>query len=268
MSENQTRNNMPLIIALIVVAVLLFCCCLAIAALALGGVLSVPVGIVTDARVEVTEKIEKTFDVSAPVSLEADINVGDVVIQAGDGDQVRISAVKHAWGRDHQQAESYLDDFKVYIRQRPTGEIEIESETPRRLRNIPRTPSVDLEITVPRDTSMDLVVNVGNVTATGVRGTFEIESNVGDITLQDVRFEGDTRIESNVGDIELRLPPDIAFVFSAESNVGDIRVDFDIQNERAEKKMVGGAIEGEIGTSPIARVELETGTGDIKIRKE
>lgn len=268
MSENQTRNNKPLIIAIIVIAVLLLCCCLAAAGLAIGGVLTVPWSVVTNARVEATEKIEKTFDVSTPVSLSVAVNVGDVVIRAGDGDEVRIYAVKRAWGKDRRQAEEYLDDFEVRIRQRTMDEVKIESETPRRLSRVGRTPSVDLEISVPRDTNLDLVINVGDAEVTGVRGAFEIESNVGDVTLRDVRFEEDSRIKSDVGDIELRLPPDSVFAFSAESNVGDIQVDFDIQNERSEKKVVGGSVEGEIGTSPTAHVELHTNTGDIKIRRE
>jgi hypothetical protein len=268
MSENQTRNTKPLNIAIIVIAVLLLCCCLAAVGLAIGGVLTVPWSVVTNARVEATEKIEKTFDVSTPVSLSVDVNVGDVVIRAGDGNEVRIYAVKHAWGKDRRQAEEYLDDFEVRLHQTMTGDVEIEYETPRRLSRIGRTPSVDLEISVPRDTNLDLVINVGDTEVTGVRGAFEIESNVGDVTLRDVRFEEDSRIKSAVGDIELRLPPDSVFAFSAESNVGDIRVDFDIQNERSDKRVVGESVEGEIGTSPTAHVELHTNTGDIKIRRE
>ena len=268
MSESGTQRNTALIIAIVAIVAILFCCCLAVVGLVLGGVLSVPWSVVSDMRVEATEKLEESFSVSAPATLTVKVDVGDVVIRTGDGNKVHVYAVKHAWGQDRQRAEEYLEDFEVNIDQPTNSEVTIEAETSRRLRNLGRTPSVDLEIAVPRDTRIDLVVNVGDVTVTGVQGAFEIESNVGDVTLQDVRFEGDSRIENNVGNIELRLPADIAFAFSAESNVGDIRVDFDIQNERSEKKVVGGAVEGEIGTPPTAHVELETGTGDIKIRKQ
>ena len=268
MSENQTRNNTPLIIALIVIAVLFLCCCLVVAGLVLGGILSVPWRVATDARVEATEELKESFVVSTPVSLEIDLNVGDVIIQAGDSDEVHIQAVKHAWGRDRQQARDYLDDFEVRISKSRADKVSIESETPRRLRNIPRTPRVDLEITVPRDTDLNILLNVGKLEIAGIRGAFEIQSNVGDVTLRNVRFEEDSQIKSNVGNIELHLPADSAFAFSAKSSVGDIRVDFPVQSRRSEEKVVGESIEGEIGTSPTVYVELRTSTGDIKIRKD
>jgi DUF4097 and DUF4098 domain-containing protein YvlB len=268
MSESQVKNNAPLIIALIVIAVLILCCCLVVAGLVVGGVLSVPWKAVTDSRIEATEELEQRFDVSTPVLLEMDINVGDIVIRTGDGDEVRIYAVKHAWGRDRGQAQDHLDDFEVRMSQPNSGEVTVETETPQRLRDLPRTPTVDLEITMPRQAKLDIVVNVGKLEVTGVRGKFVIQSNVGDITLRDVRFEQDSEIKSNVGNIELRLPEDSAFAFSARSNVGDVRVDFDVRNQRSEEKIVGDSIEGEIGTSPTVDVELRTSTGDIKIQKE
>jgi len=267
MSENQTRNNRPLIIALIVIAVLLVCCCLVLAGLAFGGVLTWSWSDVSVPRVEATERVEETFEVSTPISLEVDVDVGGVAVHVGDGDEVRISGVKHAWGRDRRQAEDYLDDFEVRLRQSTSDAIEVESKTPR-LRDVGRTPRVDLDIAVPRDAKLTVVVNVGTVVVTGVEGAFDIKTDVGDITLRDVRFEEDSSIRSDVGAIELRLPSDSAFSFSADSDVGDVRVDFPIRNERSDKRVVGGSIEGEIGDLPAAHVELRTDTGGIKIRRE
>jgi hypothetical protein len=268
MSENQTRNNRPLIIALIVIALLLVCCCLVLAGLAFGGVLTYSWADVFVPRVEATERIEETFGVSRPVSLEVDVDVGDVVVHVGDADEVRISGVKYAWGRDRRQAEGYLDDFEVRMRQSTSDAVEIESKPPSGLRSVVHTPRVDLDIAVPRDVTLTVVVNVGKVVVTGVEGAFDIKTDVGDITLRDVRFEEDSSLRSDVGSIELRLPSDSTFSFSADSDVGDVRVDFPIRNERSDKRVVGESIEGEIGDSPLAHVELSTDTGGIKIRRE
>jgi DUF4097 and DUF4098 domain-containing protein YvlB len=269
MSEVQTTNNRPLIIAVIVILVLVLCCCLVVAGLIVAGIVTLPWSGIVDtgsARVEATEEIEQTFDVSAPMALEVDVNVGDVVIRAGADDEVRIYGVKRAWGANRQRAEEYLDDFDVQFRQ-TAGKVEVKAEMPSRLRRVGRTPSVELEIAVPRDARLDVVTNVGEVEVIGVQGAFDIVSNVGDVTLRDVRFEGNSRVRSDVGNIELRLPADVAFTFSAKTNVGNVRVDFDVQNERSDDKVVGESVEGEIGTSPKVRVELRTKTGDIAIRK-
>jgi hypothetical protein len=269
MSESRIRSNTPLIIALIVVVGVLICCCLVVVGLVVSGIATLPWQAIelSGWREETTERFERTFDVSTPARLSVDVNVGDVIVQAGDGAQIRISVTKHAWGSDRQQAQEYLDDLDVQIRQTASGEIEIETDMPSRLRSIGRTPRVDLEITAPRNTSLSLVVNVGNLEVTGIEGAFDIESNVGDVTLRDVRFTDDSQIRSDVGNVYLRLPADSAFTFSAESNVGNIDVNFPIQNERSEKRVVGERLEGEIGESPTVDVELRTNTGNIQIRK-
>jgi len=267
MSEVQTTNNKPLIIALIVVLVLVLCCCLVVAGLGLAGVLTLPWSGIAAARVGAGETLDKTFDVSTPLNLVVDVNVGDIIIETGPGNEVHISAQKRVWGTDRRQAEAYLGDFEVRISQPDTDVVEIKTETPPRLRHVSRAPSVDLEITVPRDTNLDLAVNVGSVEISDVRGGFGIESNVGDVTLRGVRLEEDSQISSDVGDLELRLPADSAFSFRAESNVGDIRIDFPVRNEESEKRVVGGRIEGEIGDSPVAHVRLRTNTGSIQIRR-
>lgn len=268
MSESRTRSSTPLIIGLVAIVVLLLCCCLVVAGVAIARALPWPEINVFDLRVEATERIEKTFEVGTPATLVVDVNVGDVVIRAGDGDKVRIYAVKHAWGGDRQQAEEYLGDFKVQIRQRTTGEVEIEAQAPRKLPPVRRAPMVDLEITVPREAKLDVVVNVGQLEVTGVRGTFDLRASVGDVSLRDVRFEADSQIVNGVGSIELRLPEDSVFAFSAESNVGSVSVGFPIRNEHSEDRLVGESIEGEIGRSPTVYVELRTNTGDIRIRRE
>jgi len=271
MSENQTPNNKPLIVAIIVIAILLLCGCLVIVGVALSGLLgalSLPWNDVFDGQVKATETLEKTFSVTAPASLSLNVNVGDVIIQTGDAQEIHIYGVKQVWGPNSRQAEQYLNDFEVQLGQTASGDVEIETEMPLSLRRVRQAPHIDLEITVPRDTQLDLNINVGEIEVTGVQGKFEIQADVGDVTLRDVRFEKDSRIRSNVGNIELRLPPDSAFTFSAQSDVGDIDVDFDVRNERSENKVVGGNIEGEIGTSPTVHVELRTNTGNIDIRKE
>jgi DUF4097 and DUF4098 domain-containing protein YvlB len=269
MSESRVGSNRLLLIVLVVVVLLFLCCCLVVAGLIIGGVVTLPWRAIEVGgwREEATERFEKTFDVSTPARLSVDVNVGDVFVRAGDGAQIRVSAVKQAWGQDRAQAQGYLDDLELQIRQTATGEVEIKTDMPSRLRSIGRTPKVDLEIAVPRDTDMNLTVNVGSIEVTGVQGAFEVDSNVGDVTLRDVRFAEDAQIESAVGNIRLYLPADIAFTFEAESNVGNIRVDFPIRNERSEKKVVGGRVEGEIGESPTVDVRLRANTGNIEIRQ-
>jgi hypothetical protein len=268
MSENGTSDNRLLIIAIVAIVVLILCCCLIVAGLVISNLVTLPWDVVGDARVQATESFEEAFfDVSTPLLLAVDVNVGDVTIEVGDDDEVSVSGTKRAWGRDDQQAEEYLDDFEIRIRQMAADEIKIETDMPGRLSRASRSPSVDLEITVPRETDLDLVVNVGEVEVTGVQGAFDVRANVGDVILRDVRFEEDSRLKNDVGSIELYLPSDSSFAFSAEANVGDIRIDFPVQNERSERRVVGGSVEGEIGRSPTVEVDLTTNTGNIAIRE-
>lgn len=270
MTTSQVRDNRPLIIVLVVALVLLLCCCLVVSGLVATGLVALPwaINAADSSRVEATERLEKTFEVNTPLQLVLDVNVGQVTIREGTAGEVRISVLKRTWGDSRSQAEDYLKDFEVRLDQTAQERIEIETDLPARLRRLGRTPSAEFEIAVPRDSELEITINVGNVQVSGVEGRFDIQSNVGDVTLRDVRFAGNSEIRSQVGNIDLRLPDDVAFAFSAETNVGDIDVEFSMRNEREDKRVVGGSLEGEIGQSPTAEVELHTNTGNIKIRRE
>lgn len=263
----SSGNNKPLLI-IVVVAILLICCCLVAAALAATGVLSFfPIRAATNMRVEASASVERSFDVTTPVSLWAEVNVGKMTVKVGEGDTVRVTAAKRAWGQDRQQAEDYLAEIQVNIDQPEANRVEIKTDIPNRLNRLGRTPTVDLTIWVPRETDLDLTTNVGSIQVTGVEGTFDLQTNVGDITLRDARLAGNSQINTDVGSIDLRLPANSTFSFRAQTNVGDIDIEFDVRNERRDEEIVGGTVEGDIGDDPTVHVELETNTGDINIRK-
>ncbi|MFZ5915328.1 MAG: DUF4097 family beta strand repeat-containing protein [Chloroflexota bacterium] len=262
----SSSNNRTLIIIAIVVAIVLICCCLAVVALAASGVLS-SVKAVTDMRMEASATVERSFDVTTPVTLKVRVNVGQVIVKVGEGDTVRISAVKRVWGQDRQQAEDYLADVQIDIEQPQANRIEIQTVIPARLNRLGRTPSVDLEIWVPRQTDLDLSTEVGGIEVTGVEGAFDVRTNVGDITLRDAHLAGDSQLKTDVGSIDLRLPANSAFTFRAQTDVGDIDLDFDVRNRRQDEQIVGGTVEGEVGDTPTVHLNLKTNTGDIDIRK-
>jgi hypothetical protein len=264
----RSNDNKTLLIVVIIAAALLICCCLVFAILAAGGVLSfIPFRAATNMRVETSATVERSFDVTTPVFVSAEVNVGKVTVKVGEGDAVRVSAVKRAWGSDRDEAERHLADIQIDIEQPEPNRVEIQTTMPPRLNRLGRTPTVDLEIWVPRETNLDLTNNVGRIEVTGVEGTFDLRSNVGDVTLRDVRFTDNSQIKSDVGRIDLRLPANSTFSFRAKTNVGDIDIDFDVRNERRDDEVVGGTVEGEIGDAPSVHLDLETNTGDINVRK-
>jgi hypothetical protein len=141
--------------------------------------------------------------------------------------------------------------------------------------------SVEYNITVPRNTELDVECNVGAVTIEDVNGETAVTNNVGEVTLTDVtgvleitNDVGDVAVEHsaflkaaesmdidvNVGDVGISLPEDSAFSVDANTSVGKIEeggfgfaVTEDIPGARADET-VG---EGE-NPAPVA-VTVDTG---------
>jgi hypothetical protein len=145
---------------------------------------------------------------------------------------------------------------------------------------------VDLEITVPQRTDVKLDLDVSDIEVQGVEGQMDIRTDVGQVALKDVvvrdslkvrsdvariRFEGALSegalydMRSDVGDIALTLPAGSSFEVDAESNVGAVTSDFHVRGRQERKEFIGGRVEGTVGQSPTAQLELRSEVGSIRI---
>jgi DUF4097 and DUF4098 domain-containing protein YvlB len=223
--------------------------------------------------------------VDTPASLTVVNPVGKVTVRAGDGDRIDVRATKTVRALTPGRAQELLT--RIGIRAESAGnQARIRVDFPE-TRGF-RTASVDLVITVPRRTQLDIEIRVGQIHVDGVEGSMRLRSRVGDIRLRNVVLPGDSEVETDVGEvrftgrlpregevtfttqvgeIRIELPEDSRFILDAKTDVGDIHSEFTLEERESERAgAVGQTLRGRVGADPEVTLVLRAQTGDIEVR--
>lgn len=145
--------------------------------------------------------------------------------------------------------------------------------------------TIDFDIKVPDNLSEFAVADgVGDISLDGVKGKCTVTSGVGDIKLENISLTGDCALTAGTGDISvstdiaelsglsiksgvgktsLRLPGDSKFSIDATTGVGSI----DGNLVQDAKGFVGETLKQDVNGGG-ARIEIKSGTGDIRINKK
>lgn len=286
--ESKNRTLWIILAGVVVVA-----CCgvLAVAAVALGLVSTLPWGwdvnwnFDRDAPTSfTTERITRAFDVGATPRLEIDSFAGSVVVRAGESDTIQVVATKKApRGRD-------MDRVEVSISERGSGLV-IETRKPSTWSNV----SIQFEITTPVGTQLDVRTRAGSIEVRGLDGGVNASTGAGSVEITDatgkidahsgagsisvqgaigpVRLntgaggidyqgspQGDCSFHSGAGSIKLVLPADLNVEVDLDTGIGSIDVEYPVEG-RVSKREVRGVI----GTGDEGRIEAHTGTGSIDL---
>lgn len=171
--------------------------------------------------------MEQEFTITGQARVHVAVGSGDVVVHATETDRVRVEL--DAPGDDGRSivAETVLEQ---------RGD-EIVVETPRRSGFLRRSPSVDVRLSVPTGTQLEVRTDSADVAATGAIGESRVQSGSGDVRLE--RVDGPLQVSTGSGDISVRTP------------------------ECATKLSSGsGSIEVEQASGPM---QLNTASGDIRV---
>ncbi len=267
----------------IVVAIVLVGLC-ACAAVAVAVAAAVPV---SWAASEQSETEWERVAVEGPVALVVDDLVGDVNIQAGQDGELTVAATKKVRALSRRDRQQLMAEVQVRVTQQG-NQVLVQVETPAWGRGWPekRSARVNLEIRVPRQTSVTLRTEVGAVRLQGLEGEFDVSSGVGDLDLVDVVAVGKLAARSGVGDVTFRgalpadgefelgtdvgrvsarVPEGASFYVDARTEVGQIRCRVDGAEQREAVDRVGESFQGTIGAAPRGRLYLHTDVGDITV---
>jgi DUF4097 and DUF4098 domain-containing protein YvlB len=236
---------------------------------------------------------EHTYPVTARPEVAVDTNDGDVEVATGSSQQVRVRVTAQGW--------KINKDLTVTGAQ-SGNRVEIKLHRDDKVCIGFCFQSIRVEVTVPRESDLDLRSRDGNLRVNDVRGNLQLESNDGDIRLRnaegllhanthdgnvsiDGRFDllnirtGDGNIDAKVsagqspqpgwtlrtsdGNIRLTLPDNFAADLNAHTGDGSIRVDFPMtKSGSTEEHTARGKINGG-GIS----IDLQTSDGDVRVEK-
>ncbi len=213
-----------------------------------------------------TETVEESFAVGDAPVLTVDSFGGDVTVQEGDGDTIQVVATKRA------SREKDLDDIEVSMKERDGG-VEITTDRPSGFRNV----SVELEITAPASTRVDVRTGGGDVSIHGLQERIEVDTGGGDIAIRDASGTinantggGRIDIDSATGEIDADTGGGSITVRDASGpvrlNTGGGSIDYGGRpQDRSDFETGGGSIKLRLPADINVQVDLETGGGRIEM---
>lgn len=267
--EQKNRNVWIGIAVLIVVC----CCCAVVAAAAALGWFAVRVERAqTDLQIfefgtRSRAQVEETFQVGEEPYLEIRNFAGSVSIRPGEDNVIRVVATKRA------SSTSALSRITVGMNEQ-SDRVVVQTKKPNNLSNA----NVDLEITAPPGTEIDLHTGAGTVELRDMTGSIRANSGAGTIEVTgaagpvrlgtgagSLQYQGTPAghcsFESGAGDIRLRLPADPDVRVDLNIGLGTIDVGYDVDGSTSPRD-----VSGVIGDGSQASIYANTGLGIISVR--
>jgi hypothetical protein len=229
------------------------------------------------------EKYEKTERLSAPLAsgqtLELQNKVGDITVIGADVKECEVIAKITAKAKTEEIAKKLVE--AVQIKLEPSDDkLNIKIEQPADKSN--KSVNIDFNITVPRQTALQLTTNVGEIEITSITKPIKAKTNVGDISCKEItdKTNIDTdvgevevlysksatgacnaNIETNIGEIDFTTPPNLSAKVNFSTNIGLIETGLPLEI----KGMLGKKSNGTIGKGE-GQITLKTNIGSIEIK--
>jgi DUF4097 and DUF4098 domain-containing protein YvlB len=223
----------------------------------------------------VTESFTQTIRLGRNGTFDLQNAAGNITVNGGSGDEVRIDAIKSVRHRQESTARVALPQIRINVTER-AGNVEVRTEQPRRGNAIW---SVDYTVAVPRGATVVLQTVSGDVRVTNISGELRAQSVSGSITAASV--ERVRQLRSVSGTIDLAdsesdeltahtLGGDVLVrnlkgrVLDLQTVTGDARL-IDVEVERARLESMSGDLDYSGRLAQRGRYEFRTHSGDIRI---
>ncbi|MGA3211724.1 MAG: hypothetical protein ABSD20_10490 [Terriglobales bacterium] len=225
---------------------------------------------------DLREEFHQSYPLSPTGRVEVENINGDVTISPGDGNEVRVDAVKRA--RDSRR----LSECRIVVGAHSDW-VRIETKYPEHYGLSYNNPaSVEYTIRIPRTAHVSkanlvngsLVITGiaggvhgsavnGSVKATDVNAPLDLSSVNSSVDAEVGAVENDIRLHSVNGLVRLMLPSDAQAEIFASTVNGSIHNDFGLAVDKG--RYVGSKMKARLGGG-IVRVELNTVNGAIELR--
>ena len=205
-----------------------------------------------------TSKLDTTVTISKDGTVDLHLISGEMIVNAGSGNQVRV----HAW------SERGMLQFSA-----SASRVSLDVRSDRG-----RSGETHYEVTVPVGVRLELKSVSGEITAHGVNGELEVGAVSGDINVSDgnghseiesvsgdvtaARLSGDARVNAVSGDVSLR---DITGTLEVETVSGEMTLEHgSLSSLRSETVSGGLTYDGTLAAQ--GRYEFHSQSGDIRLR--
>jgi DUF4097 and DUF4098 domain-containing protein YvlB len=138
------------------------------------------------------------IDTEEPLTLKVASAAGDVNITGANVDTVQVRVVKTAYDSSQARADEEVKGIKYTIEQKGTS-ITLKYELPKSMNFSNHVNTVDFEVTVPNEVTVDVDGSAGQVSVTGTTGNVDIRNDFGDMTLENI--EGAVSVQTSSGEV-------------------------------------------------------------------
>ncbi|MGQ0601932.1 MAG: DUF4097 family beta strand repeat-containing protein [Anaerolineales bacterium] len=224
---------------------------------------------------------EQRFSVNEPAMLIVENDTGEVIVTAGDTDEIVVSIHKIGYAATQAEAEAERDAIQVLLTQQgDTVRVVYQRPSEVVLVGDARGEQVDFTITVPVSTVVNVTSGAGRVALMGTTGVADLHSDFGDITVLDLTGKliaatnsgtiTARRIRAGEADIELRsdfgtvtLEDATAKAVSLRSSSGKL----ELTDVTAAGKVVADTDFGSISLRGVSgdAYDLKTNSGEITV---
>lgn len=280
--ESKNKKTVRILVVVVAVVAVIGCCTAAVGAVTVRAVArGIGLG---DVRLrpfwedlpdpdvpEVSEQVEQTFEVGSAPTLDIDSFAGATIIRAGSDGTIHVRATKRARG------QRKLDAIAVELTQEG-DRVQIRTRHP--VLQSSGNQAVDLEITVPAHTDLDLKQGAGGVEVHDLLGAQHIEAAAGGITIRGAagpvsatagaggidyegRPAGTCRFQAGVGGIVLRLPADANVTVDLSAGLGGVRTTLPVSGTVTRR-----SVRGTIGTGDQASLTASAGLGSVDLLRK
>jgi len=219
----------------------------------------------------------RTYELSTGVAPTLVLNddTGSITIQTGDSNNVTIQETQHS----------------PLVGGAPDAKTSQDGNTiTTTVENHGGFNSVDFNVTIPANATLQIHTSTGSIDVSGVSGTMSLTSDTGSITANQDALSGQSTLQTNTGDItfdgslapngnyqfstdtgsvDATLPANSSFHLDATTDTGSIDSDFtEVRVQHQDFK--GDSAHGDVGSGNSnsgATVTMKTNTGDINLHE-
>lgn len=155
-------------------------------------------------------------DTDKPLRLNVTDDAGDVTVTGAEVDRVEVRAVKTAYGSSQARADEEVKGIKYTIEQ-SGNTVTITYELPESMNLSNRVNTVDFFVTVPRETTVSVDSNMGEVNVKGTQGKVDVRNDFGNVTIENM--EGALSVLTSTGEVTATS------IVAGSENI-DLRSDF------------------------------------------
>lgn len=232
-----------------------------------------------------SQDFDQSVQVNGTPTVAVNLPFGDVRIETGAAGEVTMRGQMVV--ADNANASSALESLQPKISV-VGNSVTISNDWQESLNRIAALHDLEITIVIPSGSGLAIQMGAGRLLVSETQGDLTINMGAADVELRNVEVDkllnvqtGAGRIiyegtvvsnaaytfKTGAGAITISLPANSSFHLNASSNVGNVTCDFELSGDSGGRNLVGKSVQGDVGPSPTATLDLTSALGQIDIRR-